>query len=152
MNCFTQPVKTGLTLSTTFVALMLNTSPSLADDCGTSDRVEMPICSRFVSTSNQGNIELFNLCSAKIAVKLAIEGATDKLLYVEPGANYGTYVGTTVRVTSRGSETINRYTIASCCPRYSQCSFPGEAGIAVQGTDPYSLIQTAKADPRYKGN
>ena len=135
------------------VIAIFTTSSSLADECGTSDRVSMPECSRFVSLGTGGNVEVFNLCSERITVKLDIEGASDKLININPGYGAAVNVGTTKKLTGYAYEQINRPTTASCCPRYSRCSFPNEKSALPQNVapDPYSISKAAKDDPRFKG-
>lgn len=149
---FVRLFKSTVSLICVLVMIALVTaSPSLADDCGRSDRVSLPQCSRFVSY-NKGDAEVFNLCSGKITVKLDISGASDKRIDIKPGYGVATNVGTTIRTYKNGSERINRPTTASCCPRYSQCSFPNDKPIdGSTSLDAFRLAQLAKQDSRFKG-
>ena len=152
MNLFARPLEqTKLLTCILGAAALLGAAPSYADNCGTSERVSMPQCSRFVSLGTQGQVEVYNLCSQKITVKLDITGSSDKLIDIQPGYGSQTNVGTGKKANGTNFEVINSPTTASCCPRYSACSFPNDKAIADSAPDPFSRAQVAKTDPRFKG-
>jgi hypothetical protein len=84
-------------------------------------------------------------------VKLDISGSSDKLLDVSPGRGVQTNVGQGTQGSGSQVQTVNKATLASCCPRMSTCSFPSESAIADGAPDPWSRAQAAKTDSRFKG-
>lgn len=137
------------------IMAMFTSFPSLADKCGKNDRVSMPQCSRAVSLGTEGEVEVFNLCSAMITVKLDVSGARDKRVNIKPGYGKKVDIGTTKKFTGRVGqyEQVNRYFSAKCCPRYSRCGFSNEKPVPSSGSarDAWSYAKAAKDDPRFKG-
>lgn len=154
MAFFTSRIKTTVFLTAVLGMLTtLGARSGWADDCGSNQRDPLPSCSRFVSSGAEGGVEIYNLCSKTITVKLDVSGASDKRIDVKPGYGAHANVGTTKKLVGYAYDVINRPTEASCCPRYSACSFPNDAPVPdpSAGRDPYSYGKAAEADPRFKG-
>lgn len=115
-----------------FVSLMissvafLSASSARADDCGTSDRVPLPVCA--VSGKIQGTkpgIFVHNTCSYPITVK-----------FDKPGTDVRTDIPAGKRI---DQETPPDDTIVSCCPRYNLCAAPPVVKTWIKMTTPANV-------------
>lgn len=127
-----------------FVSLMissvafLSASSARADDCGTSDRVPLPVCA--VSGKIQGTkpgIFVHNTCSYPITVK-----------FDKPGTDVRTDIPAGKRI---DQETPPDDTVVSCCPRYSQCSTPTPPAPQASGRQNLALGKPATQSSTYNG-
>ncbi len=109
MSAFVRAVK-SISCLICVVALLfaMTTFPSLADDCGKSDRVAVPQCLDIKAGNGVWNYK--NNCSHAVTLKFDQSGADRR---------------PTLKERSQGGLFFNRYKESakiSCCPRYNSCS------------------------------
>lgn len=108
-----------LTLCLICVLGMMGTfaaSPSLADKCGSGDRVDTPECVALILKDPKRYIEVKNACSESVTLKFDLKGAGDKRETFDKNMGY-------FETVSWKKGTLRN---VKCCPRYNSCNFPGE--------------------------